>query len=46
VTTQHATRWAIVPLLSEEPVGIARLLELAGSAFQAQGERTVSEAGI
>jgi arsenite-transporting ATPase len=36
VTTQHATRWAIVPLLSEEPVGIARLLELAGSRFQAQ----------
>ena len=36
VTTQHATRWAIVPLLSEEPVGIARLLELAGSQFQAQ----------
>ncbi len=36
VTTQHAKRWAIVPLLSEEPVGIARLLELAGSQFQAQ----------
>ncbi|MFZ1500761.1 MAG: arsenical pump-driving ATPase [Giesbergeria sp.] len=37
VTTQHAKRWAIVPLLSEEPVGIARLLELAGSAFQSAG---------
>jgi arsenite-transporting ATPase len=37
VTTQHATPWAIVPLLSEEPVGIARLLELAGSAFQSAG---------
>ena len=36
VTTQHATRWAIVPLLSEEPVGIARLLVRAGSQFQAQ----------
>ena len=37
VVTQHAKRWAIVPLLSEEPVGIARLLELAGSAFRADG---------
>lgn len=31
VTTQHATRHAIVPLLSEEPVGVQRLLQLAGA---------------
>ena len=31
VATQHATRHAIVPLLSEEPVGVQRLLQLAGA---------------
>ena len=30
VTTQHARRYAVVPLLKEEPVGVPRLLELAG----------------
>ena len=30
VATQHATRYAIVPLQSEEPVGVQRLLQLAG----------------
>ena len=30
VATTHARRYAVVPLLSEEPVGVSRLLELAG----------------
>ena len=30
VATSHARRYAVVPLLSEEPVGVSRLLELAG----------------
>jgi arsenite-transporting ATPase len=30
VATTHAQRYAVVPLLREEPVGISRLLELAG----------------
>jgi arsenite-transporting ATPase len=30
VVTQHAARYAIVPLQSEEPVGVQRLLQLAG----------------
>ncbi len=30
VVTQHARRYAIVPLLQDEPVGVARLLQLAG----------------
>lgn len=30
VATHHAQRHAVVPLLKEEPVGVARLLELAG----------------
>lgn len=29
VTTQHAQRWAIVPLQSEEPIGVERLKKLA-----------------
>ena len=28
--TIHARRYAVVPLLKEEPVGVTRLLELAG----------------
>lgn len=37
VATQHATRHAIVPLLSEEPVGVQRMLQLAGAdAFAAE----------
>jgi arsenite-transporting ATPase len=31
VAHQHAHRYAVVPLLREEPVGVDRLLELAGS---------------
>ena len=30
VATVHARRYAVVPLLKEEPVGVPRLLELAG----------------
>jgi arsenite-transporting ATPase len=30
VATLHAHRYAVVPLLKEEPVGVPRLLELAG----------------
>jgi arsenite-transporting ATPase len=30
VANQYAKRYAVVPLLQEEPVGVARLLELAG----------------
>jgi len=28
VATQHARRYAVVPLLAEEPVGLARLRQL------------------
>jgi arsenite-transporting ATPase len=28
VATQHARRYAVVPLLAEEPVGVARLRQL------------------
>ncbi|MFN3302422.1 MAG: arsenical pump-driving ATPase [Roseateles sp.] len=31
VARQHAARYAVVPLLADEPVGIARLLALAGA---------------
>ncbi len=34
VTTHHAQRYAVVPLLREEPVGVERLLELAGHITQ------------
>jgi arsenite/tail-anchored protein-transporting ATPase len=30
VASRHATRYAVVPLLRDEPVGVDRLLELAG----------------
>jgi arsenite-transporting ATPase len=30
VAGEHATRYAVVPLLQQEPVGIDRLLELVG----------------
>ena len=30
VATKHAQRYAVVPMLREEPVGIHRLLQLAG----------------
>jgi len=32
VATRHAARYAVVPLLKEEPVGVERLLQLAGDA--------------
>jgi arsenite-transporting ATPase len=31
VATRHASRYALVPLLKEEPIGVERLLELTGS---------------
>jgi arsenite-transporting ATPase len=34
VATAHARRYAVVPLLSEEPVGVPYLLELAGYATE------------
>jgi arsenite/tail-anchored protein-transporting ATPase len=34
VKTHHATRYAVVPLLKSEPVGIERLLELAGHSTE------------
>jgi arsenite/tail-anchored protein-transporting ATPase len=34
VATHHARRYAIVPLLKEEPVGVERLLELAGQSTE------------
>ncbi|MBK9235966.1 MAG: arsenical pump-driving ATPase [Rhodoferax sp.] len=30
VATRHASRYALVPLLKEEPIGVQRLLQLAG----------------
>jgi len=29
VSTNHAKRWAVVPLMAEEPVGVERLRQLA-----------------
>lgn len=43
VATRHAARYAIVPLLSEEPVGVQRLLELAGVDAAATAVTTSSE---
>ena len=31
IRTQHASRWAVVPLLHDEPVGVARLRALAAA---------------
>ena len=31
IRTRHAKRWALVPLLQDEPVGVARLRALAGA---------------
>ena len=31
IRTRHAQRWAVVPLLADEPVGVARLRALAGA---------------
>ncbi|RMF14735.1 MAG: arsenical pump-driving ATPase, partial [Gammaproteobacteria bacterium] len=36
VTSQHASRVALVPVLKEEPVGVARLKALAASDHQAE----------
>src|SRR5574343_1293487 len=37
VAAPHAARHAVVPLLSEEPVGVPRLLQLAGAALPTTG---------
>jgi arsenite-transporting ATPase len=37
VATHHAARHAVVPLLSEEPVGVPRLLQLAGDVLPTSG---------
>lgn len=37
VATRHARRHAVVPLLSDEPVGVQRLLQLAGEALPSGG---------
>jgi arsenite/tail-anchored protein-transporting ATPase len=34
VASRHATRYAVVPLLREEPVGVDRLLEMAGHVME------------
>lgn len=36
VAKQHARRYAVVPLLREEPVGVAHLLELSGNVATAE----------
>jgi len=33
VATTHAQRYAVVPLLKEEPVGVERLLEMAAGNY-------------
>jgi len=33
VATTHAQRYAVVPLLREEPVGVERLLEMAAGNY-------------
>jgi len=35
VASQHSRRYAVVPMLKEEPVGVDRLLELAGGPLNA-----------
>lgn len=35
VATHHATRYAVVPLLKQEPIGVERLLQLANPADEA-----------
>jgi arsenite/tail-anchored protein-transporting ATPase len=32
VASRHAKRWAVVPMLQEEPVGVERLLQLLAAA--------------
>jgi arsenite-transporting ATPase len=39
VATRHARRYAVVPLLAEEPVGVRRLLELVAGEVR-ETERT------
>lgn len=36
VATHHATRYAVVPLLKQEPIGVERLLQLANPAGEAR----------
>ncbi len=35
IRTRHAKRWAVVPLLADEPVGVVRLRALAGAVHAA-----------
>ena len=37
VATQHARRYAVVPLLAQEPVGVQRLLQLADAEISSSG---------
>lgn len=39
VATRHATRFAVVPLLQDEPIGVARLLQLTQTAISAHEPR-------
>ncbi|MBK5206778.1 MAG: arsenical pump-driving ATPase, partial [Polaromonas sp.] len=39
VATQHARRYAVVPLLEEEPIGVERLLELTGNGVTSEQGR-------
>ena len=41
VAKQHAHRYAVVPLLREEPVGVAHLLELSGHAEKPTARETL-----
>ncbi len=42
VTSQHAHRYAVVPLLKEEPIGVTRLLQLSEDANPASGVTSVN----
>ena len=37
VASRHASRYAVVPMLKEEPIGVERLLELAHQGQTTQG---------
>jgi arsenite-transporting ATPase len=45
VAQQHARRYAVVPVLSDEPVGPDRLLELLDSNHPGGRENPPAEAG-
>jgi arsenite/tail-anchored protein-transporting ATPase len=38
VAKHHAHRYAVIPLLREEPIGIAHLMELSGHIVQTARE--------